>query len=113
MAPRKVTKDHFYFSDLESLEVELAQRAASRPLAGTTPLGSFNGTRTGMQGYVWSGDWIVGVWVEMEGDKSTNVVFWTVRSGKLDIWEDDVTWSRNEIVERAGVWLESLVRSAE
>lgn len=108
MKPQRVTPDHIYFSDLEWLETHLSQRVTSRPLPDRDALGSFDGTLTGMQGYVWSTPWIVGVWAEMTDHKSTNIVFWTVRDGRLYLWEDDVTWSRSEIVQRAGAWLDSL-----
>ena len=108
MTPPKVSPDHIYFSDLEWLESDLEQRVAGRPRPDLNPLGSFDGTRTGMQGYVWSDEWIIGVWAEMTDHKSTNVVFWTVRNGKLHLWEDDVTWTRGEIVRHAAAWLGSI-----
>lgn len=108
MTPPRVSADHIYFSDLPWLEGDLSRRVAARPSPTLDPVGSFDGTRTGMQGYVWSGAWIVGVWAEMTDNTSTNVVFWTVKHGELHLWEDDVSWTHGEIVQRAGAWLASI-----
>jgi hypothetical protein len=107
---RKIDNTHYYFGDPKSLRSTLAQQNKERP-PFDRPYGQFTSGYAAdaerLNGFVWTDDWVVGVWAVIESDRIVDAVFWTILNGADATVEevDGVNWSRSELVEQAAIWL--------